>query len=275
MTSGGLTNSLPGASIAVSTLPNLRDLGGWPTPDGCVRRGLLYRSTNLSKLSDADMPAVAALGLRTVYDMRTESERSAEPDRLPDGVDGIVVDVLADATGAAPAQVVTALSDPDAAAAMFGGDKAVVLFEHAYRDIVSLPSALTAYNRFFSDLTLEQFRPALFHCTTGKDRTGWAAAAMLLLLGVSEQDVMREYLLTNDQLLPALQPILDQFAANGGDPQLLHPVLGVQPEYLNATLDEMRNRYGTIQGYFSAGLGFGTDAQAALRKTFTDPSPDS
>lgn len=266
---------VPGANIPISTLPNLRDLGAWRTPSGRVRRGLLYRSTDLGKLSDADMPAVAALGLRAVYDMRTEAERSAEPDRLPDGVDGIVVDVLADATGAGPAQLMAVLSDPQAAEAMLGGDKAVAMFEHGYREIVSLPSALTGYSRFFSDLTLEHCRPALFHCTTGKDRTGWAAAAMLLLLGVSEQDVMNEYLLTNDQLLPALQPILDQFAAIGGDPQLLLPVLGVQSEYLDAALDEMRNRYGTIEEYFDTGLGLGADARAALREALIDPSPDA
>ncbi len=263
---------VPGAAIGVPTLPNLRDLGGWSIPGGRVRRGLLYRSTALGKLSDADMPAVAALGLRTVYDMRTEAERSAEPDRLPDGAEGIVVDVLADASGAAPAQLMAMLADPTAAEAMLGDGKAVALFEHGYREIVSIPSALAGYSRFFSDLALERRRPALFHCTTGKDRTGWAAAALLLLLGVSEPDVMGEYLLTNDQLLPALQPMLDQFASVGGDPKLLLPVLGVQSEYLNAALEEMRNRYGTIEEYFNTGLGLGADAQGELAEAFTDTS---
>jgi protein tyrosine/serine phosphatase len=59
---------------------------------------------------------------------------------------------------------------------MLGGGKAETMFEKGYREIVSLPSALDAYHRFFSDLAEEQHRPALFHCTTGKDRTGWAAA---------------------------------------------------------------------------------------------------
>ena len=145
----------------------------------------------------------------------------------------------------------------------------------AYVNIVGLPSALTGYGQFFSTLAQEGKRPALFHCTTGKDRTGWAAAAFLLFLGVSEEDVMREYLLTNDQLLPSLQPVFDEFAARGGDPELLRPVLGVQPEYLNTGLDEMRSRYGTIEGYFETGLGLGADAQVALREAFIEPVPGS
>jgi hypothetical protein len=85
--------------------------------------------------------------------------------------------------------------------------------------------------------------PAVFHCTTGKDGTGWAAASTLLVLGVSTDDVFADYLLTNDQLLPTLQPLLDQFRSIGGDPELLMPVVGVQKEYLQTVLDEIHKRY--------------------------------
>ena len=73
-----------GESIAIATVPNLRDLGGCPTRDGRrVRRKLLYRSTQLDQLAGADLAAFAALGIRSVYDLRTETERTARPDRLP------------------------------------------------------------------------------------------------------------------------------------------------------------------------------------------------
>ena len=153
---------------------------------------------------------------------------------------------------------------------MLSGGKAEAMFEHGYRQLVGLDSARAGYNRFFSEIAEEPNRPALYHCTTGKDRTGWASAALLMLLGVSEDDVLREYLLTNQQLVPALQPILDQFAANGGDPGILLPVIGVEQGYLAAALDEMHTRYGTIEGYFTDGLGLGPDAQAALRDALTE-----
>ena len=264
-------SSPPGAAIPVATLPNLRDLGGWATADGGrVRPGVLYRSTDLGKLSDTDLRRVAALGLRAVYDLRTEAERTAEPDRLPEGAAGIVVDVLADAPGATPAQLLAVLADPPAATAMLGGGKALAMFEQGYRQVVSLESALAAYHRFFSDLAQERYRPRAVYCTTGKDRTGWGRPALLMLLGVSDADVMREYLLTNDQFVPALQPVLDRFAAAGGDPELLRPVIGVERGYLAAALDEMHTNYGTIENYFASGLNLGPDVQTALRTTFVE-----
>jgi protein-tyrosine phosphatase len=261
----------PGQSIEMASVPNLRDLGGWPTRDGGrVRAGLLYRSTELDKLAGADMAAFAALGIRSVYDLRTEAERTLQPDRLPPDTEYVVVDVLKDSADAAPAQLFKVLADPKAAEEMLGGGKGLALFESAYRETFGLASARAAYRRLFSDLTHEEHRPALFHCTTGKDRTGWAAAAMLMLLGVPGDLVTKEYLLTNAQLLPAEKPLIDRFQAQGGDPDVIRPLIGVAPEYLEAALDEMRKEFGTIEGYFSEGLNVDEAAQEALRAAFVE-----
>lgn len=263
---------LPGALIWIAGLPNLRDIGGWAAHSGRVRMGLLYRSVDLSRLGSEGLDAFADLGIRTVYDLRTGPERAAGPDRVPEGTQHVVADVLADAADAAPAQLVALLSDPDRAAAELGGGKAAAMFQHGYREIVSLPSALAAYRQLYTTLAQPENRPALIHCTTGKDRTGWGAAALLMLLGVSDEDVMRDYLLTNDGLLPALQPVFDQFRAAGGDPELLKPILGVQQRYLQAALEEMRARFGSIEGYFRDGLGIDADVQQTLRAAFTGQS---
>ena len=80
-----------------------------------------------------------------------------------------------------------------------------------------------------------------------------------------------EYLLTNTELLPALQPWLDQFEAAGGDPALLVPVLGVQESYLAAALDEMRTTYGSVEAYVIQGLGLSPETVAALRERLVGP----
>ena len=261
----------PGQSIAIASVPNLRDLGGWPTSGGGrVRWGLLYRSTELSRLAGADMATFAALGIRSVYDLRTEDERSAQPDRVPPGTEYVVADVVADLVDAAPAQLLKVATDPQAAEALLGGRRGQQLFAESYRKIVSLPSANAAYHRLFSDLMHDEHRPALFHCTGGKDRTGWAAASLLLLLGVPEDPVMREYLLTNAALLPAEQPLLDRFKALGGDPEVLLAAVAVAPEYLQAALDEMRKEFGTVEGYFTEALQRDEAAQQALRAAFVE-----
>lgn len=257
----------PGASIPIRSVPNLRDVGGYRTRDGAtIRFGHFYRSTDLSKITVDDAPRLAGLGLVTVFDLRTHSEREAAPDRVPPSAREVALDVLADkALRSVPAQMQAVLSDPSIAVSMLGDNKALDYFLGSYRDFVTLPSALASYRTLFSDLAARDNLPALVHCTTGKDRTGWATASLLLLLGVDEDDVFHEYLLTNEQLLPAFATVFDKFTEAGGDPELLKQVLGVRPEYLQAALTQMREKFGSIEGYFADGLGIDAAGQDAIR----------
>jgi protein-tyrosine phosphatase len=262
----------PGQSIPIATVPNLRDLGGWRTPDGRVRSGLIFRSAEFANLKGEDASAFGELGIRSVYDLRTADERAAQPNMLPDGVEHVVLDILADSAQAGPAMLLKVIGDPKAAEEALGGGKALGLFQNSYRELIDLPSARAGYKQFFEQIATEEHRPALFHCTTGKDRTGWAAASLLLLLGVSREDVYADYMLTNEQLLAMTQPVSDQFAAAGGDPAILAPVLGVQKEYLDAAIEEMTSKYETIDGYFADGLGVAPATIDSLRTTFTEAS---
>lgn len=267
----GAMTSEPGASIALRTLPNLRDIGGWRADDGVVVTGQFFRSTALSQLDDADKSTLESYGIRTVYDLRTAAERAGAPDETLDGATEIAIDVLADASLAIPANLGTILSDPSVVAKVrdeLGDGKAATLIAGSYRDIVGLPSALASYRRLFLGLAGEDTGPALMHCTTGKDRTGWGAAAFLSLMGVPRADVFRDYLLTNEQLLPALASIFDGFAAAGGDPAILRPVLGVDRAYLEGAFDEVDSRFGGIEGYFTDGLGIDIATQKTLRERY-------
>jgi protein-tyrosine phosphatase len=259
----------PGAPIAAAA--NMRDLGGWRNSDGRrVRHGLLIRSSALDELEGASEESFMSLNVRSIYDLRVDQEREARPDVVPAGIDYFVLDVLKDDEAAAPAQIANIHTDPKLAEQLLGGGQAIKLFEMGYRQIVTLPSAVESYGRLFRELSLEERRPAVFHCTGGKDRTGWAAASILMLLGVPDEVVMKEYMLTNEQLLPANRPILEQFKAMGGDPELLMPVFGVYPEFLQAAIDEMRARFGDIEGYFTEGLGLDAGTVDALRNALTD-----
>jgi protein-tyrosine phosphatase len=252
----------------IAALPNLRDVGGHPTSDGArVRTGLLYRSTDLSRIDETDAKALARLGIRTVYDLRTTAERTGQPDRLPPGSAYVVADILGDTPGMTPAAFAALFEDPAAAKAALGGGRAATFFVDAYREFVRLDCARAGYRRLFVDLAGGATTPALFHCTTGKDRTGWAAAALLLFLGVPDDAVMEDYLLSGPRLLPVVRPLVEAFAARGGDPELLWPLVGVQPEYLEAALDEVRGLFGSIEGYFADGLGIDAQALVTLRAT--------
>lgn len=201
---------MPGEAIDMKTLPNLRDLGGYKTEaGGTVSMGVLFRSAALCDVDDADFERLAGFQIKTVFDLRSADERGSRPDRVPDGARHVGTDVLADSTG--------------------DGD--------AFREVVSLPSALKAYRTVFLELTEDASRPALFHCGGGATRTGWAAATTLLLLGVAEDDVVAEYT----------------------------SVEGAKREHLEAGLDEMNKQYGSIESYFTVGLGIGPAGREELR----------
>ncbi len=261
----------PGAPIALATLPNLRDAGGWPTADGRrVRTGVLFRSTALDRLDAADSAALTDLGIRCVVDFRTETERINQPDRTPAGAREFIEDVLADSQIAAPAQMQAFFRDPSQAVAFLSTGRADDAMRGAYREFITLPSARVGLGAFYRLLLDDADLPVLYHCTTGKDRTGWATAALLTLLGVSEGDVYREYLLTNEQLLPALEPLFQRFAAHGATREMLIPVFGVDRSYLDTAFAEMRAEFGTIERYFADGLGITEAEQQTLRDRLTE-----
>jgi protein-tyrosine phosphatase len=266
---GGAAEAKPGQSLGVQSVPNLRDLGGYRTSDGAtVAGGLVYRSNQLSGISESDMDKLAGLNLKVDYDLRTAEEREKRPDELPPGVKYVWLDVLADSPQAGPAMLEKLMKDPKEANAALGGGKAEEGFRSSYREFVSLPSAKSEFRKLFLSLGDKEQLPALFHCTTGKDRTGWAAAALLTLLGVPEDLVMEDYLRSNDYIIPAYQQVIDSFVEAGGDPAIPPAILGVKKEYLDAAFDEMRTKHGTIEKYFSEGLGIDAAQQKALRDLY-------
>lgn len=264
----GMTDT-PKLSSVVPSLANLRDIGGPESSfGGTVRTGSVFRSTDLASLSAEGAQTLADLGIVTIYDLRTESERETAPDLTPDGIRELGLDVLADKQyRAIPAQMQQMIADPAFAAEALGGGQALEYFQGSYRDFVTLPSAVASYRQLFVDLAQPPSSPALIHCTTGKDRTGWAAAALLLFLGASEDAVFADYLETNKVLLPMFAPLLERFEAKGIDPTLLEGVLGVRREYLQASMAELAQVHGSIEAYFTDGLKIDASTQEQLRSS--------
>lgn len=270
---GALPHLAPGQSLGIALnippVPNLRDVGGYKTRDGAtVARELAYRSDTFYPMTAKDDRKLEVLRLKNDYDLRTAAEAKAEPDEMPPGVRYHLLNVLADARSAAPAELEKLLHEPKKANAALGGGKIEALFMEGYREFISLPSARQSYRTLFLSLADREKLPAVFHCTTGKDRTGWAAAALLTLLGVPPETVMEDYLRTNEYTLPQFKQTIDAFVAAGGDRDIAVAVFGVKPEYLEASFDEMRKHYGTIDKYFSEGLGIDAAGQQALRDRF-------
>jgi protein-tyrosine phosphatase len=261
----------PGESLGIASIPNLRDAGGYMNSDGAVvRRRLAYRSSGLNPISPDDMKKIARLGLKTAFDLRTADEAKRRPDELPAVVKRVWLNVLADAEESGPALLEKLLHDPKEANAALGGGKVEAMFEQAYRDFISLPSAKRAYSELFISLGQRDQLPSLYHCSTGKDRTGWASAALLTLLGVPKDTVIEDFMRSNEYILPAYKREIDAFVAAGGDRWIMLAIIGVKKEYLESSFDELQKRYGTIESYFAEGLGIDAAGQAALRHLYLE-----
>lgn len=198
---------------------------------------ILYRSDHLGALDDGDAAQIRALGITRVLDFRGLQERTAFTCRLSD--------VTVHSLPIEPT-IVQKLNDLVAAGHRLTGADIAAHMEDTYRGFVRHNTVRFA--EFFAHL-LESPEPTVFHCTAGKDRTGFAAALLLKAVGASDDEVLRDYLLTNDRL---------QLPAGGllGLPREAAEVLWrVQPGFLHAAFDEVDARFGSLEGYFREGLG--------------------
>ena len=255
------------------SIPNFRDVGGHATSDGGrIRTGRLFRSVALDSASDDDLATLAALGVTMVIDMRRPHEQSLRPDRLPVGAELLSLDVFADGEDAATADidaVLTHLREPERVDARLDVDDMARFQLASYHDLVMLGSARSAYARFFRTLTTTK-GAALVHCTGGKDRTGWAVAALLSLLGVPEDDIFADYLISDLAVRTLFAEAIDDFEARGGQREVMERMFGARREYLAASFRTVSDEYGSVEAYFIGALGLEESEVEALREAFLE-----
>jgi len=216
-------------AVTFSACFNFRELGGYPTAGGAaVRTGQLYRSDSLHRLSGADLDRLAALGIRTVLDLRTDREVTADGGCPAGGVD-VLRFPLDDALGGVDQPLALAY----------------VATVEAQRDVIA--SAVVA-------LADPAARPAVFHCTSGRDRTGILAALVLDLLGVADDVVAADYVLSvdsrraRDAYLREHEPERAAFFAS-----LPASVLAIDASTMELFLRELRARHGSVRALLEAG----------------------
>lgn len=252
--------------VQLKSAANFRDLGGLPVDGGVFAQGRVYRSASLSGLSDEELPMFEALGINRVYDLRTEGERLQSPDRVPGTTEVISLDVLADGNTSLAAAYGNLRTDPDRVNELLTTGKFKSMLADSYREFIRLPSATNAYRTLFLGIAEPRGNGAtLFHCAVGKDRTGWFAASLLMLLGADEDTILGDYLQTNEDLIPALAPLLETAGELGIDVDLLREVLSVEPALLEAALGEIDDSFGSIENYFTRGIGLDAATVDALR----------
>lgn len=237
--------------LPFSGAKNFRDLGGYQTTDGrTVRWGLLYRSDMLSRLTKADHKFLLSLSIDRIIDFRTDWEKQENPDRLPDGMDARLVEI--------PILDSSTKVWRDAREEMASNLKNLDPIESMILTNTELGSLFTPeFRKFMQEVLSASGRPVLFHCTAGKDRTGFASAIILRMLGVPQETIMNDYLLTNEYLVPGYKWSLLLMRLLKGK-RFLQKIRGfmlAHPSYLSAAFDVIDREHGSFENYVRNGLG--------------------
>jgi protein-tyrosine phosphatase len=237
---------------------NLRDVAGVDAASTYVaagghrlRRGVFYRSNALSQ-ADGRAGLLDSLGLSAIYDLRTPSEVARQPDVLPAGAAYVQINVL----GEDNVVFGTLSSAADTVAAM----------EQLQRDMVTEVRMRERLGELFGALANGE-DAQLYHCTGGKDRTGWVSALLQLHAGVSQDDVMHDYLLTNQRMTAFIEQNYAAVAAEHGKAaaEAILPALSVRESFLMTGLDQLRQDFGSVARYLGQGLGLNEATQDRLR----------
>lgn len=220
--------------ILLCGMENLRDLGGYPLAgrgsERFTRWGSLYRGDLPKQVTQADRQLLRELGITTVVDLRSAEEIERKPDPLAQepGIRYLHCPLAGDGRVPAPDEVpLSYMEMADGTGQMAG----------ALRAIAEAPQAV------------------LFHCTAGKDRTGVVAALLLWLAGVSEEDILADYIVSG----PYLQQMLRAYCEAHPGAVVCHP----QSVYMSSFLRLFAQRYGTPWRYLEM---LGVDAGKLAEK---------
>ena len=231
---------------------NFRDLGGYATGDGRrVRWAQLYRSDDLADLNKEDLLYLSRLQIRLVCDFRSESERTKKRNRLPADDPPQVANLDISDERFDPSKIGSlirgrSLEGVDFAKLMIEGNRAFAT------------DFSPQYATMFERIGEPENRPTLVHCTQGKDRTGFAAAVVLRALGVPQDVVMEDYLLTNVYTANQIERtmmLIRVYMFFQDKSESIRPLLQVRRDYLTAAFDAIDEEYGSFDEYLREGLG--------------------
>ena len=236
---------------------NFRDLGGYDVGQGRrTRWRCLYRSDSLAELTEGDLARLATLNLHGLIDFRVPQERQSHPNRLPAETAIRTVEIgfwpegVTDMLNALRARTI------DAA----GVERATLSHYRRY------PFDHKAeFQRMLEVIEEAAGRPMLFHCVSGKDRTGFGAAVILMALGATQTVILQDYLLTN-----SYRRDISHLMPSGTPASVAQTFTAANALYLEAAFSTIKQTYGSVDAYLEQGLGFDDKRRANLRDLLTE-----
>jgi protein-tyrosine phosphatase len=266
-----MTIPLPPQFLPIDGVRNFRDFGGYQTHYGPkVKRGHLYRSANYAAITPSGLAQFDATGIRIVVDLRRGAEREISPSQIKGSHIETIYSSLGDGDGIALAPHLQFIKDGDLSV-----DRCHAHMMSSYRRIPWEAQHFDTFAQTFTRLA-QGHGPLVIHCAAGKDRTGILCGLILHVLGVSNDDIMHDYLLTN--AVPLDTAWLTEYAQRMSsmfdksiDPMTLLPMLGVHGDFLQEAWHEMTLRNGGLDGYLEA-IGVTTKVRDQLKERLLEPA---
>jgi protein-tyrosine phosphatase len=252
-------------ALPVKGQTNFRDLGGIVTEDGHnIKWGKLFRSGALNKLTLPDREYVESAGIKVEIDFRTDSELVNSKDSLPKDLELVRLPI-------------STPPSPDSINCWLNTKSIIALdtmFIPLYRSLVNDPVCQKQYTRFLNQLATTG-KATVYHCSAGKDRTGFATVLLLSALGVDRQTIISNYLETNLYISNAANSYIRGINRNYNDNrgELLHRSLTVNYQYIKTSLDIIDNTKGGMKAYLYEKLKMTPELIQALKKKYLDNYP--
>ncbi len=241
-------------NINIPGIQNFRDLGGYPSysTKKTVRWGMLYRSAEIDSLEQTSLNELRNIGVKTIVDLRSPAEASRKAP-LQEGFNVVRIPI---ATG-------------DMEQLLQEVRQQKIKTDTVYRIVERMNRLLTTqyteeFRRVFRLLLDRRNYPLVIHCSSGKGRTGIAAALILAALGVDEDTIMEDYRLSNDFFnIPAASQYAYRLPARSQE--AITTVFSARKDFLNAAKDEVQKRYGSVGAYLQKAIGLTKEEIHTLR----------
>ena len=254
--------------LPIRSISNLRDLGGYLTADGKqqVRWRVLFRSGHLNNLHGPDIDRFNALNIGTVVDFRSNFEKEQEPDMLPEdrSIYQVSLPILDEGNSEMMSDLRRRFEEND-----LDDLDTVGIMAHTYEQLAT--EFYQEYAAFVQLLLHADGQPILWHCTAGKDRAGFASALTLKLLGVPEETIIADYLLSAKYAKPPRKMIVMLRTFRGKKAvELVKPMYGVKTEWILSTFETINEHWGSFDNYTQKALGLTEQDIIRLREMYTE-----
>lgn len=259
--------------LSFEKLNNARDLGGMKCRDGRkIRRGRLIRSEHLAAVSESDIETLGAL-VGTVIDLRTDGEKNERPDVVPLGANIIHVPIIDRLTAG-----ITPYDTPDTFlyyAMKSDPELSKKYMCRMYAAFAQSEYSVSQFARFMRHLLTEREKAVLFHCTAGKDRAGTASMIIETVLGVDEEDIDADYLMTNVYLDETIERMIREAEQREGisdenADRALRYLFSADKDYMNAFRDSVDRVFGSFSAFIKNGLALSESDIERLKNIYLE-----